>query len=87
MVCPTLVDVAGRCSTHVRVMNPFPDPRVIPGNVVLGTLEQVQQGRVIKDEEFPGAMKPADHGEQPRMRGTKIYDSVRMKRGPGVAQA
>lgn len=53
VICPTLVNVSGRCSTHVRVLNPFPDPRVIPGNVFLGTLEHVQQGKVVKEQEYP----------------------------------
>ena len=51
LLTPVVVNTAGQVSTCVRVFNPFPQPVLIPGEVIMGELEPVEVLRVIKEKE------------------------------------
>ena len=48
------MNTAGQVSTCVQVFNPFPQPVLIPGQVIMGELESVEVLRVIKERENTG---------------------------------
>ena len=54
LLAPVIVDCAGKVSVAVRVCNPFQDVVVIPGNVVMGSLEPVEVAGVLKEHECEG---------------------------------
>ena len=54
LLTPVVVNTAGQVSTCVRVFNPFPQPVLIPGEVVMGELEPVEVLRVLKEKENLG---------------------------------
>ena len=54
LLTPVIVDCAGKVSVVVRVCNPFQDTVVIPGNVVMGSLEPVEVAGVLKEHECEG---------------------------------
>ena len=51
LLTPVVVNTAGQVSTCVWVFNPFPQPVLIPGEVIMGELEPVEVLRVIKEKE------------------------------------
>ena len=54
LLAPVIVDCTGKVSVVVRVCNPFQDMVVIPGNVVMGSLEPVEVAGVLKEHECEG---------------------------------
>ena len=53
MVVPAIVDVAGRTTTRVRVFNPYAEPVMIHGDVVMASMEVTSVKRVLMNEEGP----------------------------------
>ena len=51
MVAPAIVDVAGRTTTRVRVLNPYADPVTIHGDVVMASMEETSVKKVLINEE------------------------------------
>ena len=51
MVTPAIMDVAGRTTTRIRVFNPFAEPVIIHGNVVMARMEETSVKRVQINEE------------------------------------
>ena len=54
LLAPVIVDCTGKVSVAVRVNNPFQDMVVIPGDMVLGSLEPVEVAGVLKGHECEG---------------------------------
>ena len=54
LLAPVIVDCTGKVSVAVRVYNPFQDTVVIPGNMVMGSLEPVEVAGVLKEHECEG---------------------------------
>ena len=54
LLTPVLVNMAGQVSTCIRIFNPFPQLVLIPGEVTMGHLEQVEVLRVVKEKENIG---------------------------------
>ena len=52
LVTPLLVDIRDKVTTHVRLLNPFPDPIRIPAEAVMGHLEPGAVKRVVQDQEY-----------------------------------
>ena len=51
VLAPTIVDVSGRASTYLRVLNLSPDTVTISPDVVIGTLEEAIVDKTILEEE------------------------------------
>ena len=51
LVTPLLVDIRDKVTTHVRLLNPFPDPIRIPAEAVMGHLEPGIVKRVVQEQE------------------------------------
>ena len=54
LLAPVIVDCTGKVSVVVRVCNPFQDTVVIPGNMVMGSLEPVEVAGVLKEHKCKG---------------------------------
>ena len=61
LLTPVVVNTEGKVSTCVRVLNPFPQPILIPGEVTMGHLEPVEVLRVVQEQENEGESQNFGH--------------------------